>query len=93
MSGSRQTKQFSTFQGGGGHQVSVPSVIRPMYTPNTWRMCLVPDILLKFRDSDLHLSEQCLVSGFRHSPPIVWSLSRSVSLLFTVSFSLVLFHC
>ena len=49
VSGSRQTKQFSTFQG-GGHQVSVPSVIRPMYTPITWRMCLAPDILLKFRD-------------------------------------------
>ena len=49
LSGSRQTKQFSTFQG-GGHQVSVRSVIRPMYTPITWRMCLVPDILLKICD-------------------------------------------
>ena len=33
-----------------GHQVFVLSVIRPMYTPITWRMCLVPDILVKFRD-------------------------------------------
>ena len=36
--------------GGGGHQVSVPSVKRPVYTPITWRMCLVPNILVRFRD-------------------------------------------